>query len=653
MAFVAAKRSADTGPRSVVKPKTMRPNASFTRRRGGSNPLVGMSLAALGVVFGDIGTSPLYTFSTVFSGATGITTSPDSVLGVLSVVFWTLTILISVKYVGLVLRADYRGEGGVLALTFLVLNERERRYPKLLALIGLVGCAFFYGDGVITPAISVLGAIEGIRVIAPSSASLVVPLSTAVMLVLFSLQRRGTPFISRLFGPVMLAWFIAIAALGATAIASNPFILTAVNPVYAVRFLAAHSSSIFVVLGAVFLAVTGGEALYADLAHFGRRPITFAWLVIAWPSLILNYFGQGALLLADPGAADNPFYRLAPQALQLPLVFLATAAAIIASQAVISGAFSVTEQCLRLGLLPRLQILHSSPDTIGQIYVPTVNRLLCVLAIAVVISFGSSNALGHAYGIAVASTMAIVTILQLVLTHSRSTLTARMQFAVLIPLAAIDLAFVAANFAKFLDGGWFPILFGVLVLFVMLTWHTGRQAVAEAVARYEESTEEFLRRVEAESIRRVPGTAVFLSSSPTAIPRTLVRNVQYNQILHDNTLLLTLVTEQVPHTTPGHRVQVTALGPGIHRLVCRVGFMETPDITALLREARDAGFRIEVNDAFYFLGRDELVVNPSGRGMSPWRKKIFRLLSGLSQNAAVHYGIPPNRILDIGGQLDI
>jgi KUP system potassium uptake protein len=615
--------------------------------------IAGTSLAALGVVFGDIGTSPLYTFSTVFSSATAVSTSTDNVFGVLSLVFWTLAILITLKYVSIILRADNRGEGGVLALTFLVLNERQRRYPKLLALVGLAGCALFYGDGVITPAISVLGAIEGISVIAPSSARLVVPISIAVLLVLFSFQRRGTPFVARLFGPVMLAWFIVIAALGCSSILSRPSILMAVNPVFALRFLAAHTGSLFVVLGAVFLAVTGGEALYADLAHFGRKPIMFAWLLIAWPSLILNYFGQGALLLADPSAADNPFYHLAPTALQLPLVFLSTAAAIIASQAVISGAFSVTEQCLRLGLLPRLQIMHSSPDTIGQVYVPVVNRLLCVLAIAVVFFFGSSNALGHAYGIAVASTMAIVTLLALVLTHSRDSWSARMQFWILTLLAMVDLAYVSANFAKLLDGGWFPILFGIVVLFIMLTWYTGRRAVTEATAKYEESPADFLRRVETESITRVHGTAVFLTSSPTAVPRTLIRNVQYNKILHDNTILLTLVTEQVPHTPPGSRVKVTKLGSGIHRLVCRVGFMETPDITRLLREARDAGFSIEITDAVYFLGRDDIVVNPLGRGMSLWRRKFFLLLSRFSQNAAAHYGIPPNRILDIGGQLSI
>ena len=615
--------------------------------------ILGPSLAALGVVFGDIGTSPLYTFGTVFSSDVGVAPMADNVYGVLSVVFWTLALLITLKYVGIVLRADYRGEGGVLALTFLVLNERQRRYPQLLALVGLAGCALFYGDGVITPAISVLGAIEGIKVVAPSSAQLVVPFSIAVLLLLFSLQRRGTPFVAKLFGPVMLLWFLVIALLGCKAILLRPSILIAANPIYAIRFLAAHRASIFVVLGAVFLAVTGGEALYADLAHFGRKPITFAWLVLAWPSLILNYFGQGALLLSDPSAADNPFYRLAPSVLQIPLVFLATAAAIIASQAVISGAFSVTEQCLRLGLLPRLQILHSSAQAIGQVFVPSVNKLLCILAIAVVLGFGSSAALGHAYGIAVASTMAIVTLLELVLTHSRQARSAQVQFWVLVVIAVVDLAFVSANFAKLFDGGWFPILFGIAVLFIMLTWYTGRKAVTSATAQYEETPEKFLCRIDAKAIERVPGTAVFLTSTPTAIPRTLLRNVQYNKILHDNTILMTFVTDQVPHTVAGSRVKVTKLGEGLHRFVCRVGFMETPDIMRLLREARDAGFPIEIADAFYFLGRDDVVVAAQRRGMSFWRKKCFLLLTRFSQNAATHYGIPPNRILEIGGQLHI
>ena len=637
--------AADSG-RMVEMSSKSKPAASLSS-------LTAPALAALGVVFGDIGTSPLYTLSTVFSSTTGVSTSADNVFGVLSLVFWTLALLITVKYVGIVLRADYRGEGGVLALTFLVLNEHQRRYPQLLALVGLAGCALFYGDGVITPAISVLGAIEGINVIAPSSAHLVVPISVGVLLVLFSFQRRGTPFVAKLFGPVMLLWFIVIAILGVKSILTMPAILMAGNPIFAVRFLMAHTGSLFVVLGAVFLSVTGGEALYADLAHFGRKPITLAWLFIAWPSLILNYFGQGALLLSDPHAVDNPFYRLAPTALQLPLVFLSTAAAIIASQAVISGAFSVTEQCLRLGLLPRLQIRHSSPDTIGQVYVPAVNKLLCILAIAVVVAFGSSNALGYAYGIAVASTMAVVTLLELVLTHGRESRSARLQFWILAVIAIADLAYVSANFTKLFDGGWFPILFGIVILFVMLTWHSGRKAVALATTKFEETPSEFLSRLDARSITRVPGTAVFLTSSPTAIPRTLVRNVQYNKILHANTILLTFVTEQVPHTREGSRVKVTTLGEGLHRVVCRVGFMETPDITHLLREARNAGLRIDIADAVYFLGRDDVVVGPLGRGMSRWRKKFFLLLTRLSQNAAIHYGIPPNRILEIGGQLHI
>ena len=422
-------------------------------------PRLAASIGALGVVFGDIGTSPLYAFAPVFTQVPGVPPSSDNVFGVLSIIFWTLGLLISIKYVGIVLRSDNRGEGGVLALTLLVLAEVPRRHPKLLAGLGLMGCALFYGDGALTPALSVLSAVEGIKVVLPAFEPLVVPAAALILIALFMLQRRGTPVIGKLFGPVMLLWFVVLAVLGLRAVAVRPAVVTAVNPWYAVRFILAHHVALLAILGAVFLAVTGGEALYADLGHFGRRPIARAWYLIVWPSLLLNYFGQGALLLADPQAVANPFYLLAPGWAQVPLIILAMAATVIASQGVISGVFSVTEQCQRLGCLPRLEVLHSSSDSIGQVYVPAINRLLCFTTLALVFVFGSSAALANAYGIAVASTMLIVTLLELVLMHGRKTRSAHLQFMALAGLCAVDAIFWIGNSSKIAQGGWFPFFF--------------------------------------------------------------------------------------------------------------------------------------------------------------------------------------------------
>jgi KUP system potassium uptake protein len=616
-------------------------------------PRVAASIGALGVVFGDIGTSPLYAFAPAFTQVADVPSNAENVFGVLSIIFWTLGLLISVKYVGIVLRSDNRGEGGVLALTLLVLAESPRRYPKLLAGLGLMGCALFYGDGALTPALSVLSAVEGIKVVLPSFEPLVVPMAALILIALFALQRRGTPVIGRLFGPVMLAWFAVLAVLGVRAIAVHPEVLAALSPLYAARFIVAHHLALLAILGAVFLAVTGGEALYADLGHFGRLPISRAWYGIVWPSLLLNYFGQGALLLSDPQAVANPFYLLAPGWAQVPLIILAMAATVIASQGVISGVFSVTEQCQRLGCLPRLEVLHSSSDSIGQVYVPAINRLLCVTTLALVFAFGSSAALGNAYGIAVASTMLIVSVLELVLMHGRKTRTSRLQFIALVGLCAVDGIFWIGNSSKIAQGGWFPFIFGLIIFFLMQTWYSGRSAVSKAAASTEEDLETFLKRVRSNEIVRVPGTAIFMSGNISGVPRSLVLSVKYNRVLHANTILATVVTAQIPRVFDSTRVTVKALAPGLVRLIIRIGFMEGLDMPRMLAEARRCGIEYDPASAIYVMSRDDLMVSPRLKGMAVWRRWIFILMTKVSTPARAEFDIPPDRLIEIGTNLQI
>jgi len=477
-----------------------------------------LSIAATGVVFGDIGTSPLYALRACFSDVTGVEVNSSSVLGVLSLIFWSLTLVISVKYVGIVLRADNDGEGGVLALTTRVLNEGPRRGAALIATVGLIGCALFYGDGVITPAVTVLGAIEGLSIVTPAFERAVLPLSVLALLWLFKLQRRGTGAIGKLFGPMMVVWFLVLAWLGLRSIVAHPVVLTAVNPAYAVGFFVEHSTVSFAVFGAVFLTVTGGEALYSDLGHFGRKPIAVAWFVLVWPCLLLNYFGQGALLLGAPQAVVNPFYLLAPEWARIPLLPLATAASIVASQAVISGVFAITQQCQRLGYIPRLKILHSSATAIGQVYVPSVNWLICFATIGLAIGFGSSGQITHAYGVGVSSTMLIDTVLIVILLWGNPGRTARWQILPLCGLLGLDVAFVLANLSKVPTGGWFPIVFGLAVFGLMRTWQQGRIIVTEKMRREEQPVERFLQKLQKQPPMRAPGVAIFPTSNTTGIP---------------------------------------------------------------------------------------------------------------------------------------
>jgi KUP system potassium uptake protein len=612
---------------------------------------VTLSIAAMGVVFGDIGTSPLYALRACFSDVAGLSVTPASVLGILSLIFWSLLLVISVKYVSIILRADNDGEGGVLALTTRVLNERPVRGTAAIAILGLVGCALFYGDGVITPAVTVLGAIEGVSVATPAFQQAVLPLAIVALLWLFWLQRRGTGAIGRMFGPMMLLWFVVLAALGIRSILVHPIVLTAVNPAHALTFFAEHSSVAFAVFGAVFLTVTGGEALFSDLGHFGRRPIAIAWFVLVWPCLLLNYFGQGALLLASPAAIVNPFYLLAPQWALIPLVVLATAASIIASQAVISGVFAITQQCQRLGYIPRLRVLHSSAAAIGQVYVPVVNWLICIATIALAVGFGSSSRLTHAYGVGVSCTMLIDTVLILILLWGQTERSVRAQFVILCGLLLVDTSFVMSNLDKVPTGGWFPILFGLAVFGLMRTWQHGRLIVTDKMRREERPLARFLEKLEREPPLRAPGIAIFPTSNTTGIPRTLVRNLKMNGVLHEHTIIFSLITERIPRVSEGGRIKVQTLAPGLYRVVARMGFMEFPEVPKLLRAAQQ-WLPCRVDDAVYFLGRDDIVIG-TPRGMQRWRKKLFLFLARNSQYAASSFGIPASRVMEVGGQVEI
>ncbi len=621
-----------------------------------SGPWYLLALGALGVVYGDIGTSPLYAFKTCLQAVAGVegATSPAVVLGLLSLVFWAITLVVTVKYVGIVMNADNRGEGGVLALTALVVGEGRPKHPFLLSALGLAGCAFFYGDGTITPAVSVLSAVEGLELADPNFARAVVPLSVIVLIVLFSAQRHGTGSIGRFFGPVMLLWFGVLGVLGLRQVLQNPGVLLAMNPWYAVRFVLQHPAISGAVAAAVFLAVTGGEALYADLGHFGKKPIRIAWFALVWPALILNYFGQGALVLAHPATATDPFYYLAPQGFLLPLVLLATAATIIASQAVISGVFSMTQQALQLGFLPRMKVMQTSDEAIGQIYVPAVNTFLGLATIGLVFSFRSSDALAGAYGIAVVCTMLITSVLIDVLLAHRRKLdrTAGVMLAISLPLGLMDIAFLLSNVEKIPQGGWFPLLCGLVVFVTMRSWIRGRKVVAEQSGRHERSAKHFLDDLERVPVTIVPGTAVFMTSRSGAVPATLTRNARSNGVLHEHTVLLSIVTERIPRVARGGRLKVARLARHLWSVEIHIGFVERADVPRLLKEAERLGLGFRTDDATYFLGRDDIVLS-SPRGMAQWRKRLFAFMARNAEFAGTHYSLPPERIIELGGQVEI
>jgi KUP system potassium uptake protein len=626
-------------------------SAAASAERSGANAK--LILSALGVVFGDIGTSPLYALRECFNPDHGIVATHANVLGVLSLILWSLFLVISVKYVVIILRADNKGEGGVLALSTLLSSAtRDWRLWGPIAAMGLFGAALFFGDGFITPAISVLSAMEGLTVATPRLESFVLPGAILILTALFFAQRRGTGEMGRLFGPITLVWFITLALLGLASLIERPEVLLAVNPLYAVEFFAHNGFAGFVILSSVFLAVTGGEALYADMGHFGRSPIRRGWFMIVLPALMLNYFGQGALLLQEPSAVSNPFYLLAPSWLLPFLILLAAAATVIASQAVISGVFSVTRQALNLGYLPRLRVLHSSEEEIGQIYVPSVNWLLFGGTMIVVLSFRSSAALAGAYGIAISSAMLLDAIMVLMLLHVRKQTGKGSLTGVLAFLVVVDLAFFFANMLKFTDGGWLPIGAAIVVYTLMSTWQEGRRALNWQIAKEQMPVRDFLELIEKDAPTRVEGTAVYLASEAGGMPRALLNNLRFNRVLHRRNVLLTFVRPEQPYCTAEDRVEIQNLGPGLWRVIARYGFMETPNVVSALRAAEEKGAPYEPDDTVYIVGRENPVF-AAGSGMPQWRKRLFALMGRNAQLAAIHYGVPSHRMLEVGSQVKL
>ena len=613
-----------------------------------------LTLAALGVVFGDIGTSPLYSLRECFHGTHSVQPTHDNVLGVLSLIFWSLVIVITGKYVSYVMRADNHGEGGVMSLMAQVPPTYKGPQSRGVLLgLGLFGAALLYGDGVITPAITVLGAVEGLNTVTTAFEPYVVPLTVAILLAVFLVQYRGTAKIGAMFGPVMCVWFVVLAGMGVHWILREPHVLTALNPYYGARFFWVNGYQAFVVLGSVFLVVTGGEALFADMGHFGAGPIRLAWFGMVFPGLMLNYLGQGALLLQHPDAAEHVFYRMAPTWLVFPLVILATAAACIASQALISAVFSMTRQAVQLGYSPRVEIRHTSETTIGQIYIPTVNWALMIGTIALVLLFRSSTALAAAYGIAITATMMITTVLAYVVARhvwgwsrwSAGSLTA--------VLLIIDVAFLGSNALKILHGGWVPLAMAAFVFLLMSTWKSGRQVLGTRLREKAYPLGQFLKELPRSHPDRVPGSAIFMTGSGAGVPPTLLHNLRHNKVLHASIVLLTVVTEEIPEVPDARRVEIEPLGSGFFRVTLRYGFVEEPDVPAAIALARGRGLPIDKDDITYFLGRETLLAAARESGMARWREALFSLMSKNAMRATAFFRIPPERVVELGMHVEL
>ncbi len=616
--------------------------------------LASLTVGALGIVYGDIGTSPLYALRECFHGAHGIAPTRDNVLGVLSLIFWSLTLIISIKYLVFVMRADNEGEGGILALMALVSKQPDarRRLRAAMIALGLFGAALLYGDGMITPAVSVLSAVEGLTVTTHLFEPYVVPIAVVILVSLFVIQSHGTERIGVLFGPVMIVWFVSIGLLGLRWILQDFDVLAAFNPMYGVQFFAANGFHGFVVLGSVFLVVTGGEALYADMGHFGPRPIRLAWFGLVLPALFLNYLGQGAMLINTPAAAVNPFYLLAPRWALYPLVALATMAAIIASQALISGAFSLTRQAIQLGYSPRLDIQYTSPHQQGQIYIPQVNWLLMIATVGLVVGFGSSSALAAAYGIAVTSTMVITTLLAYLVAR-RSWGVRRLVAASLASFFLfIELGFFSANIIKIPHGGWFPLVIGAIIYLLLSTWKKGRVLLASRLRERLYPFDRFMQDITNSPPHRVPGTAVFMTSNLIGTPPTLLHNLEHNQVLHDRVVLLTVVTSDAPHVEDDHRLAVETLGQGFYRVTLRYGFMEEPDVPAALALGEAQGLPLEAERMTFFLGVETLL-STHREGMVRWRERLFAVMSRNAVRATSFFRIPPERVVELGMQIEL
>ena len=615
--------------------------------------LSALTLGAIGVVYGDIGTSVLYAFKEVFvSGHVPIT--PANILGVLSLFFWTLTIVVSVKYVALIMRADNNGEGGLMALLALASTSvtDQPRLRQTLLMVGVFGVALFFGDGIITPAISVLSAVEGLEIVAPAAKPYVVPISLVVLVALFAVQRRGTGDIGKFFGPITVLWFVAIAATGVMQIAQNPQVLAAVWPTHALRFAIEHYQIAFLTLGAVFLCVTGAEALYADMGHFGKLPIRIAWFGLVMPSLMLNYFGQGALVLSDPKAAENPFYLMTPEWALIPMVVLATAATVIASQALISGAFSATKQTIQMGFLPRLTILHTSVRDTGQIYIPAVNWLLLAGVIAAVVLFGTSSALAAAYGISVSLVMVITTILTFFVVRYRWKYPLWISIAASSVFLAVDLAFFASNSLKIAQGGWFPLVLAAGLYLVMSTWKHGRQLLNEKLHADAIALPAFLDSVFLNPPARVDGTAVFLTAEPGTVPNAMLHNLKHNKVLHEQNLFVTVRNHEVPWIGMDKRLEIESLGHRCWQVVIHYGFKNDFDVPRALQHIKNRGCQLEVMTTSYFLSRD-VVIPTLGSGMAPWREKLFAQMHHNASGAADFLNLPNNAVVELGSKIEI
>lgn len=612
-------------------------------------------LGTIGVVYGDIGTSPLYTLKECFAGMHPTALNATSILGILSMICWSLFIVVSVKYVLFILRIDNRGEGGILALTALSLRGRNTKkgVGRILAWFGILGAALFYGDGMITPAISVLSAVEGLEVAVPALAPYIVPFSLIILVGLFAIQSRGTATIGRLFGPIMVIWFTTLALLGLCQIWQTPSILAALNPYYAVQFIALHPKLAFFTLGAVILALTGAEALYTDIGHFGRRPISRAWFYFVLPALLLNYFGQGALLLTTPSAVEHPFYLLAPASLQLPLVILATLAAIIASQAVISGAFSLTSQAVQLGYCPRVNILHTAEEEKRQIYIPQVNWILCVAVMILVLWFASSTHLAAAYGVAVTATMTITTILAFTVVSGQSKKKRYALWGMLGLFLMIDITFFSANLLKLTEGGWFALVMAGGVLFIMLTWKRGKELLSRHLHDNEFPAEEFVEQLKDSSIVRVQGTAVFLTTDSNRVPHALLHNLKHNKVLHERIIFLTIRFLDVPYVEKKDRLVVTEAAPNFYQMAAVYGFKENPSVPAILALSGQQGkLEFELMDTSFFLSRETLVsgVAPA---MSNFRRRFFIFLARNAARPTAYFKLPPNRVVEMGIQVEL
>lgn len=612
-----------------------------------------LALAALGVVYGDIGTSPLYAFRECFHGDHALAVTQLNVLGVLSLIFWSLTLIISIKYLVFILRADNQGEGGILALATLISPHGKGAAKRgLVIVLGLFGAAFLYADGMITPAITVLSAVEGLKVATPTVDRFVEIIAVIILFSLFRLQHRGTGGVGAIFGPLMLAWFLLLAILGAWHVAQAPGVLWAINPFYAWQFFYANGWEGYLILGTVFLVVTGGEALYADIGHFGTYPIRFSWFTVVLPALLLNYFGQGSLLLRDSSAATHPFFEMAPDWALYPIIFMATIAAALASQAVITGSFSLTLQAIQLGYCPRLRIEHTSSQKMGQIYIPAVNWILMIASIALVLGFHSSSNLASAYGIAITITMVITTLLFFLLIKDRWNWHPVLALLVAGLFLGIDLAFFGANLLKILHGGWFPILVAGTIYLLMSTWQDGRRLLAERLRASMLSTELFVADLLSNPPLRVPGTAVFMSGNPMGTPLALRQNVAHNHVLHEHSIILGVQTSETPYVEADQRLEVEEIGEGFYRATLLYGFMEEPNVPHDLGQMSCGSEKTDPQAVSYYLGRETLIATPS-RGMYMWRESLFSFLSRNSQPATLFFKLPADRVVEIGAQVEL